>query len=78
MRNREPRVVVSFHTTDCAMATERICRQKGLEGRLISVPRSITSDCGIAWSAPQALRPILEELLAASAIETAGYHDLIL
>ena len=78
MRSKEPRLVISFHTTAEAMATERLCRQNGLEGKLISVPRSITSDCGLAWSAPASLREPLETLLNRHAVEVAGYHELLL
>ena len=52
MRKKELRTVAAFHTTAAAMAAERLCRQEGLEGRLISVPRCITSDFGIALIAP--------------------------
>jgi len=76
MREKQPRVVVSFHTTAAAMATDRLCRERGLEGKLISVPRSVTSDCGLAWSAPPELRETLESLLRESGVETAGFHDL--
>ena len=78
MREKQSRFVVTFRTTAEAMATERLCRQNGLEGKLISVPRSITSDCGLAWSAPAALRETLEALLNRHAVEAAGYHELLL
>ena len=78
MRSKEPRLVISFHTTAEAMATERLCRQNDLEGKLISVPRSITSDCGLAWSAPAALRESIEALLVQHAVEVAGYHEMLL
>ena len=78
MRQRSPRCVVSFHTTAGAMAAERLCRRQGLAGRLISVPRSVTSDCGIAWSAPPELREVLERRLREAGIEAAGFHDLLL
>jgi len=76
VREKQLRVVVSFHTTAAAMAVERLCRERGLEGKLISVPRSITSDCGLAWSAPPALRETLEALLSENGVEAAGFHDL--
>ena len=78
MRKKQLRVVVSFYTTAGAMATEQLCRREGLEGRLISVPRSITSDCGIAWSAPVEYRAVLEAGLGKVGIETAGFHELLL
>jgi len=76
MRERRPRLVVSFHTTAAAMAAERLCREHGLEGKLISVPRSVTSDCGLAWSAPTELREALEALLSENGVEAAGFHNL--
>ena len=77
MRQRRLRCVVSFHTTAGAMAAERLCRKEGLEGKLISVPRSVTSDCGLAWSAPPELRESLEALLGSVGVETAGFHELL-
>ena len=77
MRQRGPRCVVSFHTTAGAMAAERLCRREGLEGKLISVPRSVTSDCGIAWSAPPELLGELERRFRDAGIEAAGFHELI-
>ena len=76
MREKQQRLVVAFHTTADAMAAERLCHQQGLEGRLISVPRSITSDCGMAWSAPPELRETLETRLEEAGIEAAGFHEL--
>jgi hypothetical protein len=78
MRKKQPRLVVAFHTTAGAIATERLCQACGMEGRLIPVPRSITSDCGIAWSAPPDLRELLEGKLQQAGIETAGLYDLLL
>lgn len=78
MRQRGPRCVVSFYTTAGAMAAERLCRREGLEGKLISVPRSVTSDCGIAWSAPRPLRETLERRFREAGIEAAGFHELTL
>ena len=56
MRAREKKeyVIFTFHTTAAAMATEKLCAERGLPGRLIPAPRSITADCGIAWAAPPA------------------------
>ena len=76
MRQRTPRVVVTFHTTAEAMATERVCRAAGLPGRLISAPRQMTADCGIAWSAPPETREALERALASADVETAGIFEL--
>ena len=76
MRPKQLRLIVSFHTTAEAMATEAACRRLGLEGRLISVPRSVTSDCGLAWSAPPELEDRLRQALAERGVEPAGFHRL--
>ena len=76
MRAKAPRLVVTFHTTAEAMATERLCRREGLPGKLISVPRQLTSDCGIAWACPADLRQKVANLLAENGVEYDGLHEL--
>ena len=76
MRKREPRVVLTFHTTAEAMATERTCREQNIEGRLMPAPRALSADCGIAWCSPLSYRETLETLIADSGIEVAGIHTL--
>lgn len=78
MREKQPRLVVTFHTTAGAIATEQLCRREQLEGKLVAVPRSITSDCGIAWSSPPELRSALEAALQEAGIEPAGFHTCLL
>ena len=77
MREKEPQLVVTFYTTAEAMATERLCRQLGLPGRLISVPRELTADCGIAWAAPVSGKAALRAALAEHGIETADFYELL-
>ena len=78
MRAKSPRLVVTFHTTAEAMATEQLCRRESLPGKLISVPRCLTSDCGIAWSAPVEVRKTLEAGMQSARIDAAGFYELLL
>lgn len=78
MKEKQARVVVTFHTTAEAMATEQLCREKQLAGRLISAPRALSADCGIAWCGPLDTRPALEAALTAAEIEIAGFHQLVM
>lgn len=78
MREKTPRVVITFHTTAESMAMEKFCRSKGIDGKLISAPRALSADCGIAWSAPLALRQTLEEMVYESGLEFEGIHELLL
>lgn len=49
MREKQEYMVISFHTTAEAIATEKFCKQRNIPGRLIPVPREISAGCGIAW-----------------------------
>ena len=76
MRQKELRLIITFRTTSAAIAMERFCKRSGLPGRLIPVPRSITADCGMAWSAPLDARALLEQ--AADAPEYAGIYEVMI
>ena len=72
------RLVVSFHTTAAAMETERLCKAEGIAGRLLPAPRSLTSDCGIAWAMEPTDRARFERLASQEALELAGIAELII
>ena len=51
-RTRKAYRVLTFHTTDAAILTsemEAFCKQNGIAGRLVPVPRRLSAGCGIAW-----------------------------
>lgn len=48
-REKKPFMVLTFATTDTAMAIERYCMQHNIPGRHIPVPSQISAGCGIAW-----------------------------
>ena len=78
MRSKEPRLVISFHTTAEAMAMEKRCREAGVPGRLIPLPRASSAGCGMCWSAPADSREAVEELLMASGLLVDGLYDMLL
>ena len=77
-RQKAEKVVIAFPTTTQAMMMEQFCREQGLAGRLIPVPRQISAGCGMAWSAPVECRLELELLIAAKEIEVEGLYELLL
>lgn len=49
MRIKKPYILLTFHTTTDAMATEKACAQQNIPGRLIPLPTEISAGCGLAW-----------------------------
>ena len=71
MRAKKPTLVITFPTTTAALGWERACQERGVPGRLIPVPVTITADCGLAWAMPP------EEQERLSAVEELPYSALI-
>ncbi|HCU08391.1 MAG TPA: hypothetical protein DF480_05430 [Clostridiales bacterium] len=78
MREKELKLVITFHTTTAAMAMEKACNARSLPGRLIPVPREITSGCGMAWCAPQESREALEQAAKEEGIDVSGVYALMI
>lgn len=66
--------MITFYTTTDAMAMEHICREEKAEGRMIPVPRSITADCGLAWSADPQNEKSLRALMETGGIRFQGIY----
>ena len=78
MREKQERLIVTFHTTAAAMAMETHCRRGGIEGKLIPVPRSLTADCGIAWRSEPEMRAAVEAVIKENALEAEGIYTVLL
>ena len=78
MRTRENMAVVTFFTTAEAMATERLCREQSIPGRLIPAPRKLSADCGLAWASAAEERERLESALRSAAVEYDRICELLL
>ncbi len=78
MREKTEKCVVTFRTTTGAMAMERDCKESGVPGRLIPVPRTITAGCGMCWAAPRESREAVEELVMNKHLDVDGIYAIIL
>jgi len=78
MRARSEKCVITFRTTAGAMAMEAACREAGLPGRLIPVPRSVTAGCGLCWAAPPESREALEELVMERRLDADGIYAIVI
>ena len=73
MREKKLWLVITFHTTAAAIAMEKLCRAKGLPGRLIPVPRELTADCGMSWRAEVQDRAALAALTEAEVMGSSPF-----
>jgi hypothetical protein len=78
MREKQEKCLVTFRTTTGAMAMERACKDAGLPGRLIPVPRSITAGCGMCWAAPPEARAALEDLVIRERLDVDGIYAMMI
>ena len=74
MREKKLYLVITFHTTAAAMAMERLCRERGLPGRLIPVPGSLRAGCGLCWRSPVESRAALEALVTEERLAVDGIY----
>lgn len=77
MRAKELKLVITFHTTAEAMAAERFCKEQGIAGRLIPVPRQLSAGCGLAFAAPLGESGRLKEQMEAGRISWKEWRELI-
>ncbi len=75
MRAKELKLVVTFHTTSEAMAMEKACKANAVPGRLIPVPRTISSGCGLAWCAGLEDIDIIRDVLNKVGIKEEDMHE---
>jgi hypothetical protein len=63
MRPKELQCIVTFRTTTQAIQFEQAAKEAGLPGRIIPVPREITSGCGLSWKDTVQSREAIEQLI---------------
>ena len=75
MRKKELKLVVTFHTTADARAMEKACKEHGVAGRLIPVPRTISAGCGLSWCAELEERENIKKVMHTVGIEEEEIHE---
>ncbi len=61
--------IFTFYSIHFALKLESACKQENIPGKLIPVPRSISSSCGTAFRAEVEDRPRIELLAEKEGIE---------
>ena len=78
MRQKEWKLVITFHTTADAIAFEKACKANGKPGRMIPVPREISAGCGLAWSTIPSEKEGMNYLLTDIDIECEEMKELFI
>lgn len=63
------RLYVTFYTFAEAIATERVCNNEGIKGKLVSIPRKLSAGCGVAWECDPEVKDAVVSLLEKENIE---------
>ena len=74
MRAKELKLIITFHTTADAMGMEKACKEAKAPGRLIPVPRAISSGCGLAWCASVDREDSLRSLMERNSLHFQGIY----
>ena len=72
MIEKVPRYLLTFFNTSGAIAVEYFCKEHGIPGRLIPVPREISASCGLSWAVLQEEKKCLEPVEKEFAEEIEG------
>ena len=78
MREKTPKIVVTFATPSDAMAMEATAREHGIPGRIIPVPSEIDAGCGLSWSANADDRKTLEARIAEFGLAHEGLFEVLM
>lgn len=69
MRKKEPKLIITFHTTAEAIAMEKLCKENQKTGRMIPVPREISAGCGLAWCCEPDMEQEMSEFMKEKGME---------
>lgn len=76
MIKKKTYLIVTFFTTAGAMAMEAHAANAGIPGKLISSPRKLSSDCGIAFRTEPEQKESIEAMIHREDLEIEAIHTL--
>lgn len=68
--------VITFPSTYMALSAEKVVKSAGLEGKLIPVPRKISTSCGMALRLAEHRLDQVLALLDEAGVEIEGVYEL--
>lgn len=64
MKEKKLKLIITFESMSDAINLEKILKKKNIEGRLIPVPREISSGCGTVWCSDIELKEQITEIIS--------------
>ena len=78
MREKEPKIVVTFVNTTDAMKMEAVCEERKVPGRMIPVPKVISAGCGLAWCSAPENEDVIREVLNFAGLKEQAIHNCLI
>ena len=72
LRKKKPHTVITFSSTQAAMAFEDAARNHNFPGRIIPVPSAISAGCGLSWCVEEEKRQELLDCCSAYNLSFEG------
>lgn len=69
--------VVTFHITQHALIFEKVLKNKGIDVKLMPVPRQVSSSCGTAAKVPCELEKEIKSLCNEKNLQIEGFYRIL-
>lgn len=66
--------LATFDVTSMAILFERVCRKEGLSVKVVPVPRSLSSSCGLACEYPCEDEELIKSICVDREIDVVEWH----
>lgn len=73
---KNEKLIIAFHNVTEIMRFEKKCKEASKPGRMIPVPRAVSTSCGFCWMADIADRPELEQFCQETGITPVAFHQV--
>ena len=75
---KQPKAVITFHSTADALAMERRAKELAIPGRMIPTPADIVATCGLSWMVERSQAEEVETLLGRYSIAYEAVRQVTL
>ena len=76
MKNKLNPQIITFYSTHHALRAEKVLKKVAIKVEVITVPRHISSNCGIAFKFSPDKKEEIRKILEENNIEIHGFHNL--